>query len=255
MLLAGTNNALGSEQVRQFARDAKRLVVIQDEAGQGPEADAWLFFKLKEFAKIVGLYLMGDQQQLPPPVFSTTIRPARNEFDNQHATSLLTRLIKSGFPFVRLLHNYRAHPDLVAWTNSFVYNGAMVNARGTDRLVIDSAWKNSTKKFLGVQDPNFKANVFLIDVEDGVCLTEPITKTRWNVASAQVGVGFFKAIYLDGALSKLHAIVMVPYKAQQSIWIDLFMARQRARRPIQYLATSSPDPIYAGTSGIRLNVE
>lgn len=232
-LVTRTSNSLGGSLIKKtFGRDGKGIFVVQDEASQDYELNSWMFVKLAELAKVKGVCLVRDQLQLKPAVFSATNNPPYNEFGQQVQLSLFNRLDQGGFSFVRVSQQHRAHPDLVALTNSYIYKGVMTHGRNTMTLKLKEAWVKSIKDFAGITDPQFNVNIFTIDVTDGECITDPSTKTRWNNAHADVGVALREKLHDDGVLHLHDMVVLVPYAAQKPMCTDKMMALPPAKHDL-----------------------
>ena len=199
-----------------------------EEASQEPEPNAWNILKLKNLPEVRGICLVGDQQQLRPPMFSATASPSINGFGQQGTQSLFNRMINSGFPSAQLKMQYRANPDLTELPNQFTNNGTMVNGPSTNRLLLASEWVTSTNNFLSrVSSQMAKVNILPIDVTDGICETDTVLKTRYNLAHVKVVAAYVKTLLDDGVFPKHTIMVVTPYQGQRSAVLDMYMHLSR----------------------------
>lgn len=218
LVFSTTNGVAGPFIKEKFGEKAQGIFVFVDEASQDPEPNTWTFLKLAQLEKVKGIYLVGDQEQLKPAVFSATASPRINEFAPQLTMSLFTRLITSGFPSCKLFTQFRAHPDLMHYPNMRTYNNTVTNGPGAKGLILDRQWQKSTREFLSV--PQRMLTVFVIDVTDSFCEKYPGTKTRYNPNHVNVGVAYIKKLYEDGCLEKHSMLIVTPYQGQRSRYTE-----------------------------------
>ena len=73
------------------------------------EPQMWMVVGLKNFYKLILMYLFGDQRQLGPPKFSATATPAINEWSAQIGLSFFRRAVDSGFRCEQPTESFHAH--------------------------------------------------------------------------------------------------------------------------------------------------
>ncbi|MCJ1302173.1 hypothetical protein MMC08_004976 [Hypocenomyce scalaris] len=104
-------------------------MLLVDEACQTLEPD----FAIAASMKVIHIgILTGDHKQLPPPVQS--LNSGQNEFAPQFATSLFERLRIRGYPFRKLLTNYRMHRVISRHPIMETYEGKLINGPNVSRL-------------------------------------------------------------------------------------------------------------------------
>ncbi len=102
--------------------DKRRFeTLVLDEAAQALDPAIWI-----PLAKVQRLILAGDPHQLPPTVKSADA--ARNGL----SITMMERLLPT-LPHVHLLTlQYRMHPAIMAFSNTWFYNGLLQSAEGLD---------------------------------------------------------------------------------------------------------------------------
>lgn len=101
-----------------------KLAIMIDEAYRDREADSYIpLAKFKH--QIVAVHLLGDTKQATPVCVSSE---KMNEFTQRGKLSLMKRLVNQGFPFHRLVQQYRMDSTLFAFPNMFTYEGLLKTA-------------------------------------------------------------------------------------------------------------------------------
>ncbi|KAL4885518.1 P-loop containing nucleoside triphosphate hydrolase protein [Aspergillus karnatakaensis] len=85
--------------------------------------------------------LVGDPQQLAPTVISKRQNRKRVKYETR---SLMERLIKAGYPCLRLNNNYRNHPEILEYFSNSMYEGDINAIKRGGREDVSMDWDYST---------------------------------------------------------------------------------------------------------------
>ncbi len=114
----------GTKQCRVF----RPWIVMQDESSQVKEVETLNpAVRHVRHGMLKKLILLGDTHQLPPCVRAFLV----SEFGLSALMPLMTRLIAVGHPYVRLLEQFRMHPDISALVSQLFYDGQLVDHPST----------------------------------------------------------------------------------------------------------------------------
>ncbi|KAM5145413.1 putative helicase senataxin [Mantella aurantiaca] len=120
---------------RQLGQEPFSCVIV-DEAGQSCEVEA-LIPLLHRCCKLV---LVGDPEQLPPTIISMKAE------ELGYGQSLMSRLCQilessgSNTPILRLMIQYRMHPDICLFPSKHFYNSILKTDRATEEVRCSSDW-------------------------------------------------------------------------------------------------------------------
>ena len=121
--------------VNKIFRFFNPRTLIIEEASQLNEALAVTMIA-RNLGSVSKVVLVGDIMQNQP----FTLKQL-NEFYKTHETSLLQRLMDSGVPTVRLLEQYRMHPDIDAAVSKFFYSNQLINSPTVVDRPANAIWR------------------------------------------------------------------------------------------------------------------
>uniref|UniRef100_A0A7S1FIN7 AAA+ ATPase domain-containing protein n=1 Tax=Noctiluca scintillans TaxID=2966 RepID=A0A7S1FIN7_NOCSC len=187
-VICSTTITAGSQALSSF----KFHGILIDEVAQATEASSIVPIVCRGAKQLV---LCGDHCQLPPSVVS------REAELRGFSLSLYSRLVEAGVPFRFLDTQYRAHPMLMEFSASCIYQGKLKNG-------IDGSLRPQPK---GVPWPNPEcpAAFFEVDVEEHLD-----GESKANIAEARVLLELVKKVLDYGELKMEDIGIVTPYKGQ-----------------------------------------
>ncbi|GAM34882.1 hypothetical protein TCE0_015f02759 [Talaromyces pinophilus] len=242
-VLLCTQQLASSTLIRQnfAAVKSKGIVIIADEDRQSLEPVAWIpVALLRQKAKIQAVLRFGDCQQLPPMAVSATSN--LSEFGGQINRSLFDRHLSYHEPGVSLNMQYRMHPLLAQYPNNFTYKGKLLNAPGTENIVVDEIFHERlvdwAKRYYATTykpDANF-SRLLGVKVEGAKVKIDPVTHSHKNERSAMVMAELLDTIFSKAPYPKTSMTIITPYNAQRALYLEyLNVLKQRTGLPLAEL--------------------
>ena len=201
-------------------------IVIIDEAGVSKELESLMpiYYNLATVRKVI---IVGDQQQLRPPVYSHNQKLIGEEDDGlpynifgpQLTTPLMTRQIDNGMPYVMFKIQYRMTAGIEELSSRMCHNRLLENDVSTS--LAHRPQSLAALQFL--QDEFGVTTEFpdvFINVPNGVCIRGS-TKSRSNPPNVIIDMVIVQAVLRAGNLFYANEIcIITPYKAQASLIRD-----------------------------------
>lgn len=187
-VICSTTITAGSQALSSF----KFHGILIDEVAQATEASSIVPIVCRGAKQLV---LCGDHCQLPPSVVS------REAELRGLSLSLYSRLVEAGVPFRFLDTQYRAHPMLMEFSASCIYQGKLKNG-------IDGGLRPQPK---GVPWPNPECPAAFFEVGAEEHLDG---ESKANMAEARVLLDLVKKVLDYGELKMEDIGIVTPYKGQ-----------------------------------------
>ena len=214
-----------------WALDAKRVVLMQDEAPLEKEATSYCpLTKGVWKAKVEAFIMCGDEKQFQPIVVSESGRNAVNEFRHQITMSLFERLRRRGFPVHHLIECHRQHATVSKLINGPVYNNTLITSPKRYNL-LDPKIVPVLRKCLRLSNDEPVDEACLrtayITVEGQVRYSSN-TQSRANLENLEVVSGMLEILrtFYGPNMSKNVGLV-TPYTEQVRQYKALFLSMRR----------------------------
>ncbi|KAI7977218.1 hypothetical protein EIK77_005423 [Talaromyces pinophilus] len=227
-VLLCTHQLASTDLVRKnFATSGSEgIVIIADEDGQSLEPMAWIpVVRLKQSDHVRAVLRFGDREHLPPLALSAT--SDLSEFGGQMNRSLFDRHMSYHEPAATLNVQYRMHPLLSQFPNSFTYKGRIVNGPGTADIPIDEIYEARliewAKQYMSKSykpEADF-ARLLAVNVKEANVITDRNTKSRSNARYAEVLSELLEAIFSKEPYPKATMKIIPAYSAQKASYIEV----------------------------------
>ncbi|MCJ1355845.1 MAG: hypothetical protein MMC33_005837 [Icmadophila ericetorum] len=194
-IIITTSNGIGSPVARQNAGEKHKFIwIIIDKQSMDKDSNTFQFLRLVSLKDVCCVILVGDPEQLEPPVLSRYSE--NNEFAASIRVPYFARALKAGFP------SHRFHPDLAKFPNLYTYNGQMRSAISTRALTTRKEMDLSMRKWLGLKPGSENIAYIGVDMVDGKCFENLQTKSKYNVEHVNVGIQFIQTLHLKGGFKE-----------------------------------------------------
>ena len=260
-VLITTPNVICSDEVCEgFGESAEGLMILHDDSHMSLESECLAtVFALRHKPK--GLIMACDCLEWPMDVvtqvepgyleeydlfhrclLSSESKPYNglNEFADQVGLHLAARLVRQGFPVVRLQAQYRMAASMTEFLKKRVYQQFLQNAPSVPAIPSDLAfaqvvrtWFTKRTKSRGYAVPtrlnstNFSLS--FINVTDGwVTKAEKPKNSKWNGQNVDVIVDLLLENHKAGAVRARDIVVVTYYRAQVLLYRQIL--RHRANR-------------------------
>lgn len=229
MILCTTTCAV-SEWVKPFTRGCD--IVAVDEATSVHEIDILIGWDGSK-----PLMLIGDPEQLSPPIFTRKMKHVDGDFPDtpvnafvniiQH--SFMHRLMDLCWPYIDMVEQLRMCPGQFNMTNQVHYHGRVVNGPDLKTSIFPTAiaieeWMNTKKSTTLEPPPEDLVFPVLIDVKDSFCYVAIGGTSKANTATA-----YYTLSTIHEAKDKVPGLknedigIVVPYSLQRSLYIKAIL--------------------------------
>lgn len=270
-IIITTPNFVCSPVIRDhFGEFSKGIMVFHDDSHMSLESEILAtVFSLKHGDKVKGLVLATECLEWPMDVV-TQIEPGHlddddenrkrrrkenesrrcrrealegkpfnglNEFADQIGLHLAARLIRQGFPVVRLKQQHRMAAEMISFPKARVYKQYLNNALAVSTIPINEVFARIVRNWLTkraetvdwhaprfIQNTNFALS--FVNVVDGwVEKAENPRYSKWNAQNVDVVADLLIANHKDKAVQAKDIVVVTYYRAQVLLYGQVLRRR------------------------------
>lgn len=214
--MVSTNNNTGDGMIASsFDDNAAGIVVIRDGNTKEVEVNSWIpLTRLVHCEKIQGFISCGDEKQLRPSVISLHEDIKFNEFGQQLALSLPTRLARMGHPVKNLTEQFRYRSVFAKWPNMRTYDNQLQSHPSTDQIVANPGYLKAIRAATPVgPDANINMGNIVVSVDASSCCKDE-SQSRYNDAHRLFILQLLVANSQNGGYNGDEMTVITPYQGQ-----------------------------------------
>ena len=212
-----------------FGTNSESTIIIHDDSHLCLESETLTtVFALRHYQKVEALILATDVREWPIAVVTKIDLEQQeegddyptNEFANQVALPLVTRLLRQRFPAVRLQRQHRMKPALTKFPIDRIYRSLLSSAPATYVRPLCKEFLDSLRQWLKEPKDLYAegVSVMLLYTTGKGTVEQGKTKSRRNAQNAKTVIDLLKTVIQGRNVLPSDIAVITPYKDQVRLY-------------------------------------